>query len=99
MIADDPAVYFTTPHFDGYPAILVRLAEISVPELTELGHPANGDLFGELIHPNHLRHRLLAARLLRLLARHALLADLREPTTVDPGLPLAAADTMSRDPS
>ena len=36
LIADDPAVYFTTPHFDGYPAILVRLAEISVPELTEL---------------------------------------------------------------
>jgi hypothetical protein len=36
LIADDPAVYFTTPHFDGYPAILVRLAEISAPELTEL---------------------------------------------------------------
>ena len=36
LIADDPAVYFTTPHFDGYPAILVRLAEIGVPELTEL---------------------------------------------------------------
>jgi hypothetical protein len=36
LIADDPGVYFTTPHFDGYPAILVRLAEISVPELTEL---------------------------------------------------------------
>jgi hypothetical protein len=36
LIADDPDVYFTTPHFDGYPAVLVRLAEISVPELTEL---------------------------------------------------------------
>jgi hypothetical protein len=36
LIADDPAVYFTTPHFDGYPAILVRLAEIRVPELQEL---------------------------------------------------------------
>jgi hypothetical protein len=36
LIADDPAVYFTTPHFDGYPAVLVRLAEIGVPELTEL---------------------------------------------------------------
>jgi hypothetical protein len=31
-----PGVYFTTPHFDGYPAVLVRLAEIDVPELTEL---------------------------------------------------------------
>jgi hypothetical protein len=36
LVADDPAVYFTTPHFDGYPAVLVRLAEIGVPELTEL---------------------------------------------------------------
>ena len=36
LIADDPAVYFTTPHFNGYPAILVRLEEIPVPELDEL---------------------------------------------------------------
>jgi hypothetical protein len=36
LIADDPAVYFTTPHFNGYPAVLVRLAEIGVPELEEL---------------------------------------------------------------
>jgi hypothetical protein len=36
LIADEPSVYFTTPHFDGYPAVLVRLAEIGVDELTEL---------------------------------------------------------------
>jgi hypothetical protein len=36
LIADDPGVYFTTPHFDGYPAVLVRLAEIGMPELPEL---------------------------------------------------------------
>jgi hypothetical protein len=36
LLADDPAVYFTTPHFDGYPMVLVRLAKIRVPELTEL---------------------------------------------------------------
>ncbi len=36
LVADDPAVYFTTPHFKGYPAILVRLPEIAVPELEEL---------------------------------------------------------------
>lgn len=36
MIADDPAVYFTTPHFDGYPAILVRLGRIPVAELEEV---------------------------------------------------------------
>lgn len=28
--------YFTVPHFTGYPAILVRLDEIAVDELTEL---------------------------------------------------------------
>jgi hypothetical protein len=36
LIADEPGVYFTTPHFDGYPAVLVRLAEISVRDLEEL---------------------------------------------------------------
>jgi hypothetical protein len=36
LIADEPRVYFTTPHFDGYPAVLVRLAEIAVPDLEEL---------------------------------------------------------------
>ncbi|MGO8960030.1 MAG: MmcQ/YjbR family DNA-binding protein [Streptosporangiaceae bacterium] len=36
LIADDPAVYFTTPHFDGYAAVLFELDRISVPELTEL---------------------------------------------------------------
>ncbi|HVQ86046.1 MAG TPA: MmcQ/YjbR family DNA-binding protein [Mycobacterium sp.] len=36
LIADEPAIYFTTPHFDGYPAVLVRLAEIEVQGLEEL---------------------------------------------------------------
>ncbi|MBQ1043141.1 MULTISPECIES: MmcQ/YjbR family DNA-binding protein [unclassified Micromonospora] len=36
LLADDPAVYFTTPHLDGYPAVLVRLDRITVDELTEL---------------------------------------------------------------
>jgi len=36
LIADDPDVYFTTPHFDGYPAILVRLDHIDLEELEEL---------------------------------------------------------------
>lgn len=36
LLADDPAVYFTTPHFEGYPAVLVRLARIALPELEEL---------------------------------------------------------------
>ena len=36
LLADDPAVYFTTPHFDGYPAILVRLEAIGSDELEEV---------------------------------------------------------------
>ena len=36
LIADDPAVYFTTPHFNGFPAVLVRLPEIDAGELEEL---------------------------------------------------------------
>ena len=33
LLAADPAVFFTTPHFDGYPAVLVRLGKISKPKL------------------------------------------------------------------
>ena len=36
LLADDPEVFFTTPHFDGYPAILVRLERISVEDLEEV---------------------------------------------------------------
>ncbi|OBI48109.1 hypothetical protein A5707_18545 [Mycobacterium kyorinense] len=36
LIADEPEVYFTTPHFDGYPAVLVRLAAIDELGLAEL---------------------------------------------------------------
>ncbi len=36
FLADDPAVYFTTPHFNGYRAVLVRLEAITEAELEEL---------------------------------------------------------------
>lgn len=36
LVADDPEVYFTTPHFDGYAAVLVRLERIAPEELEEL---------------------------------------------------------------
>jgi hypothetical protein len=36
LIADDPAVFFTTPHFHGYPAVLIRLDVIEVDELAEV---------------------------------------------------------------
>lgn len=36
LIADNPDVYFTTPHFDGFPAVLVLLEKIAPDELEEL---------------------------------------------------------------
>ena len=36
LIADDPAIYFTTPHFNGFRAVLVRLDQIELDELAEL---------------------------------------------------------------
>ncbi len=36
LLADNPAVYFTTPHFDGNPSVLVRLEAIGHDELEEL---------------------------------------------------------------
>jgi hypothetical protein len=36
LLADDPTLYFTTPHFDDYPAILARLDRIGLDDLREL---------------------------------------------------------------
>lgn len=36
LISDEPGVYFTTPHFDGYPAVLVNLEAIDADDLEEL---------------------------------------------------------------
>jgi hypothetical protein len=36
LLANDPDVFFTTPHFDGYPAVLVRLERISTEDLEEV---------------------------------------------------------------
>ena len=36
LLADDPEVFFTTPHFDGFPAVLVRLERIAVADLDEV---------------------------------------------------------------
>jgi hypothetical protein len=36
LLADDPSVFFTTPHFDGYAAVLVRLPEIDLALLEEV---------------------------------------------------------------
>jgi hypothetical protein len=36
LLVDDPGLYFTTPHFDGYPAVLARLDRLSQVALQEL---------------------------------------------------------------
>ena len=36
LIADKPEVFFTTPHFHGYPAILAQLEKLDAAELEEL---------------------------------------------------------------
>ena len=35
VLASDPGVFFTTPHFDGYPAVLARLDRIGAEDLEE----------------------------------------------------------------
>jgi hypothetical protein len=36
IIASDPAKYFTEPHYNNFPAVLVRLPEVDPDELREL---------------------------------------------------------------
>src|SRR5215468_9375891 len=36
ILSDDRGVYFTTPHFDGYPAVLVRIPDLARLDREEL---------------------------------------------------------------
>jgi hypothetical protein len=36
MLADDRGVFFTTPHFDGYPAVLIRIPALARLDRDEL---------------------------------------------------------------
>jgi hypothetical protein len=36
LLAGDPDTFFTEPHYDGYPAVLVRLAAVTARELKPL---------------------------------------------------------------
>jgi hypothetical protein len=36
LLQGQPEAFFTTPHYDGYPAVLVRLEEVDPTELAEL---------------------------------------------------------------
>jgi hypothetical protein len=40
LLADQPDVFFTTSHFDGYPVVLCRLDRLDVRTLTELAAEA-----------------------------------------------------------
>jgi hypothetical protein len=40
LIADDPRTFFTTSHFDGYPAVLCRLDVLTESDLRELAGEA-----------------------------------------------------------
>jgi lysophospholipase L1-like esterase len=55
---------------------------LEILELTEAAGTVNQGFFGELIHPNHMGHRLMAAELLKLMAQRQLLADLKVPEFV-----------------
>src|SRR6266540_4609327 len=37
LLSDARGIYFTTPHFDGYPAVLVRIPDLARLDLGELG--------------------------------------------------------------
>ncbi|MEP6719639.1 MAG: SGNH/GDSL hydrolase family protein [bacterium] len=53
---------------------------LEIRELTPDASPANVGWFGELIHPNHMGHRLMTSELLKLLAQTRALGDLQIPT-------------------
>lgn len=54
-------------------------AFLEIRELTEVSYPANQGWFGELIHPNHMGHRLMAAEILKLLESERLLKQISIP--------------------
>jgi hypothetical protein len=55
LLAADPDVFFTTPHYDGYPSVLVRLARMRKKAFEELLRDVYLD-----IAPKKLAHELRA---------------------------------------
>jgi hypothetical protein len=55
---------------------------LEILELTEAAGSVNQGFFGELIHPNHIGHRLMASELLKLMSERHLLGDLKVPEFV-----------------
>jgi lysophospholipase L1-like esterase len=58
------------------------ISYLEIEELTETNHPATIKLFGELIHPNHEGHRLMATALLKHFAAHNMLKGLTVPPSL-----------------
>jgi lysophospholipase L1-like esterase len=57
----------------------MKVPYVEILELTEAAAPANDGFFGELIHPNHMGHRLMAAELAKLMAQEKLADNLNVP--------------------
>ena len=57
LVAAEPDVFFTIPHFAGFPAVLVRLAAIEVAELTEVITDAWLDRAPKTLRETFLRER------------------------------------------
>jgi lysophospholipase L1-like esterase len=55
---------------------------LEILELTEAAGSVNEGFFGELIHPNHMGHRLMASELLEFMSERHLLGDLKVPIFV-----------------
>jgi lysophospholipase L1-like esterase len=55
---------------------------LEILELTEAAYPSNEGWFGELIHPNHMGHRLIAHELLKNFQQNHTLNDLNTPTLI-----------------
>ena len=56
-----------------------RVPYCEILELTEAAGSVNEGFFGELIHPNHMGHRLIASELLKLMHDRRMLGDLNDP--------------------
>src|SRR6266850_3655762 len=52
---------------------------LDILELTEAASPANEGFFGELIHPNHMGHRLMASEILKRFSANRMLGELNVP--------------------
>ena len=59
-----------------------QIPYLEVLELTEAAHESNQGWFGELIHPNHMGHRLMASELLKFMRSNRLLGDMTVPDLV-----------------